>query len=245
MPTWVSAIIIAVSLLMIAWNLSHAKDARWRRDYVSVLRALRWWMLPGALATLGVVVGITQILWNVPFLRVGWWSLAGGVGNVYLGQTGNEGLGWRLVGLAVPLLLALVLPIAALVEESIFRSGLERQRWTVRVARQAAFGFLHCLLAGVPLAAGFAIGVAGGYYAVVYLCAYRARERASPEPALVAPGPDDRWEEWLRLADRMVEQREQRQEELRRSGVVTAAAAHLTFNFVILALVVVAAAIAL
>ena len=240
MPTWVSAIIIVVSLLLIAWNLSRAKDARWRRDYRSVLRALRWWMLPGALLTLAVVIGVTQALWQIPALRTGWWNLAGGVGNVYLGQTSNEGIGWRLTALAVPLLLALILPIAAFAEESIFRSGLEDHSWGVRIGRQVVFGFLHCLLAGVPLAAGFAISVAGGYYAAVYLAAYRAEARASPDRVLVGPGPGERWEDWVRQADQAVE----RGADAQRGAVVTAAAAHLTFNAIILTVVIVAAAIA-
>ncbi|CAM3574367.1 hypothetical protein ACXYTP_03450 [Tsukamurella ocularis] len=240
MPTWVSAIIIAVSLLLIAWNLSRAKDARWRQDYLSVLRALRWWMLPGALLTLAVVIGLTQLLWQVPVLRIGWWSLAGGVGNVYLGQTSNEGIGWRLIALAVPLLLALILPIAAFAEESIFRSGLENQSWGARVGRQVAFGFLHCLLAGVPLAAGFAISIAGGYYAAVYLVAHRAEARASPEPTLVAPGPGERWQDWVRRADEAID----RSPNVQRRAIATAAAAHLTFNAIILTLVIVAAALA-
>lgn len=240
MPTWVSAIIIAVSLLLIAWNLSRAKDARWRQDYLSVLRALRWWMLPGALLTLAVVIGLTQLLWQVPALRIGWWSLAGGVGNVYLGQTSNEGIEWRLVALAVPLLLALILPIAAFAEESIFRSGMENQSWGVRIARQVVFGFLHCLLAGVPLAAGFAISIAGCYYAAVYLTAYRAEARASPERTPVAPGPGERWEDWVRQADEAVD----RSPNLQQGAIATAAAAHLAFNAIILTLVIVTAALA-
>lgn len=240
MPTWVSAIVIAVSLLLIAWNLSQAKHVRWRQDYISVLRALRWWMLPVAVVVLAAVVGLTQLLWQVPALRIGWWSLVGGVGNVYLGQTSNDGVGWRIVAVAVPLLLLLILPVAALAEESLFRSGLERQSWRVRIARQVAFGLIHCVLAGVPLAAGFAISVAGGYYATVYLLSYRFAARASPDRVLVAPGPDERWEDWMLRADEELGRRAERQ----RVAVASAAAAHLTFNVLVLAVVIVAAAIA-
>ena len=76
--------------------------------------------------------------------------------------------------------------------------------------------------------------------AAVYLAAYRAEARANPDRVLVGPGPGERWEDWVRQADQAVE----RGADAQRGAVVTAAAAHLTFNAIILTVVIVAAAIA-
>ncbi|WFR71072.1 hypothetical protein P9209_17040 [Prescottella defluvii] len=45
-----------------------------------------------------------------PFTRFGWWVALGGTGNISLGQTGKDGMGWTMLGVAVPLGLALLVP---------------------------------------------------------------------------------------------------------------------------------------
>ncbi len=170
--------IVAVSTFATAGQL--AASGQRRRNYVWTLRAVRWWMLPTALANLTVVLlalfGITSL---APWSWVGWWELLGGTNsNIWLGQTGRTGLRWQVAAFGIPLSLLFLLPMLAHVEETVFRLGSEKHGIAARLGRQLSFGFMHCAFAGVPLAAGLALTLSGFYFERVYLLAFR---RLQPE----------------------------------------------------------------
>ncbi len=168
--------VAAVVIIFVLTDLTRTavricRDPQHRREYSETVRSLRWWMVPAGLAHL-VAVGATAVLLLtlVPPLRYGWWSLIGGSGNVLLGQTGNSGTLWRLVGIVLPLILVVVVPWLAHLEESTFRAGSENRSVPRRLAVQLGFGLIHCM-AGVPLAVGIALTISGLYYERVYLTA--------------------------------------------------------------------------
>ena len=168
--------VAAVVIILVLADLTRTairicRDPQHRREYSETVRSLRWWMVPAGLAHL-VAVGAAAVLLLtlVPPLRYGWWSLIGGSGNVLLGQTGNSGTLWRLVGIALPLILVVVVPWLAHLEESTFRAGSENRSVPRRLAVQLGFGLIHCM-AGVPLAVGIALTISGLYYERVYLTA--------------------------------------------------------------------------
>ena len=107
---------------------------RVRDEYLRVVRAMRWWMVPRPWPVWppawpsgsGCLHGPAWMAW-------GWWSALGGQGNVYLGQTGNEGVFWSVTGWVIPVGLDVVVPLLARQEEVRFRCGTEtftlRRRW--------------------------------------------------------------------------------------------------------------------
>ena len=166
-----AVVIIFVLADLIRTAVRICRNPQHRREYSETVRSLRWWMVPAGLAHLAAV-GATAValLTLVPPLRYGWWSLIGGSGNVLLGQTGNSGTLWRLVGIVLPLILVVVVPWLAHFEESTFRAGSENRSVPRRLAVQLGFGLIHCMV-GVPLAVGIALTISGLYYERVYLTA--------------------------------------------------------------------------
>ena len=194
--------VAAVVIIFVLTDLTRTavricRNPQHRREYSETVRSLRWWMVPAGLAHL-VAVGATAVLLLtlVPPLRYGWWSLIGGSGNVLLGQTGHSGTLWRLVGIALPLILVVVVPWLAHLEESTFRAGSENRSVPRRLAVQLGFGLIHCM-AGVPLAVGIALtltlptdesvgillprlGCLGGYHAAAVGPRYTGSCRTTP-----------------------------------------------------------------
>jgi len=166
-----AVVIILVLADFILTAVRICRNPQHRREYIDTVRSIRWWMVPAGLAHL-VAVGATAVLLFtlVPPLRYGWWSLLGGSGNVLLGQTGNSGTPWRLVGIILPLSLVVVVPWLAHLEESTFRAGSEDRSVPRRLTVQLGFGLIHCV-SGVPLAVGIALTISGLYYERVYLTA--------------------------------------------------------------------------
>ncbi|MEE6137099.1 hypothetical protein SKC41_12245 [Mycobacterium sp. 050128] len=122
------------------------------------------------------IFGLTSL---APWSWIGWWKLVGGTtSNVWLGQTGQTGLWWQIAAFAIPLCLLFVVPMLAHAEEATFRLGSEKRSIPARLRRQLLFGFMHCALAGVPLAAGPALMLSGFYFERVYL---KALQRLKPE----------------------------------------------------------------
>jgi hypothetical protein len=109
----------------------------------------------------------------MPALRLGWWKLLGGSGNVVLGQTSQHGVGWRLTAVAMPLFLLGLVPFFAFEEEIAFRGGNENRTLSQRFRRHVTFGMIHSVSAGVPIAAGIALTFSGIYFEAVYLKAVR------------------------------------------------------------------------
>ena len=230
------------------------RDPQHRREYSETVRSLRWWMVPAGLAHL-VTVGATAVLLQIliPPLRYGWWSLIGGSGNVLVGQTSNSGTLWRLVGIALPLSLVVLVPWLAHLEESAFRAGSENRSVPRRLAVQLGFGLIHCVV-GVPLAVGIALTISGLYYERVYLTAM-SRRRSAITAVLDTPGPgygEEAWKAHMTLSDDIavknreiikswthglrpqVESATAGAKALEQEAVTTAAAAHTVSNWLVL-----------
>lgn len=173
------AVISVLTIAVLGWvgtNLAlSARTAIRRRSHtVALLRGVRLrhvWPAPFVLA---VVLATFGVLWLAPPLRVGWWSLLGGEGNVVFGTTEQTtGTVWEVV---VPLVfVALLLPALPLLveaEERRFRLGAEAWSNGQRFLRGLQFGLVH-LVVGIPVAAALALSVGGWWFTWVYLRAYR------------------------------------------------------------------------
>ncbi|WP_156671069.1 MULTISPECIES: hypothetical protein [unclassified Mycobacterium] len=165
--TAVVVLFIAVTTLRILRSLVRSERAR--REYRQTVMAMRWWMIPAAVGQLTLVfaayLGLVHFL---PLLGWGWWRMLGNAGNVGLAQTGQTGLIWRVIGFAVPILLAAAVPWMAHAEELAFRAGSERQGVRRKVRRQVVFGLTH-MWAGIPIGACLALTISGLYFLLVYL----------------------------------------------------------------------------
>lgn len=147
-----------------------------REEYRRTVMAMRWWMIPAAIGQLSIVIAVyLSLAQQFPALQWGWWRLLGNSGNVNLGQTGQTGLIWGVVAVALPLLGAVAVPWLAHAEELMFRAGAERQGVRRRLRRQVAFGLLH-FWSGIPIAACLALTVSGPYFLTVYMRAIRLLE---------------------------------------------------------------------
>lgn len=195
MLTILSIVFLVVVAAMIVDTLRSLQGESIRADYVRVLRAIRWWMVPLSLASLTacLTVGIWLVLHGPAWMQWGWWSALGGQGNVYLGQTGSQGLFWTVAGWVIPIGLVAAVPLLARQEEVLFRYGTETATILQTVTRSLLFGIVH-LAAGVPVAAALALSIPGFVFAVVYRAAYR-----SPVvPVPVSAGPVD-WETYTAM----------------------------------------------
>lgn len=169
----VTAVVVAVALSLVIAAVRLARDDSVRQEYVVTVRAVRWWMLPAAVGHIAVILAVaTLLLMAVPPLRVGWWMLLGGHGNIALGQTGRDGPWWHLIAMVIPLLVLVLIPYLAHQEELTFRYGSEDDSWWERLRVQMVFGLGHSLVMGVPIAAGVAIIGSGIFYQYVYLAAW-------------------------------------------------------------------------
>ncbi|WP_430334204.1 hypothetical protein [Rhodococcus sp. ACT016] len=185
----VSAIVLLAVVTSMVLSVRQLTRSTVRRaEYLATVRAIRWWMVPAAIVQLTLVATTFWALTVVaPFTRFGWWVALGGTGNISLGQTGKDGIGWTLLAVAVPLGLALLVPLLAHDEERIFRAGAEG--WTAgrRIRKQVTFGLIH-LTMGIPVAAGIALVISGFYFEWVYLRAVR-RHRSEIDALRDVPPP--------------------------------------------------------
>lgn len=173
---------VAISLLTVAvlgWvgtnlALSARRAVRRRSRTVTLLRGLRFRHIWPAPFVLTAVVAVFSVLWLLPPLRVGWWTLLGGEGNVVFGTTERtQGTAWEVVIPVVFMVLLLpALPLLVEAEERRFRMGAEAWTTGQRVSRALQFGLIH-LVVGIPIAAALALSVGGGWFTWVYLRAYR------------------------------------------------------------------------
>lgn len=158
---------IAASMLRSLRNV--VRHERLRQEYRETVLAMRWWMIPAAIGQLTVVISVYVALVNVfPLLGWGWWRVLGNNGNVGLAQTGQSGWIWAVVGVAVPIIVAALVPWVAHAEELAFRYRAEQQGLRRKVLRQTVFGLTH-FWAGIPIAACLALTLSGLYFLMVYL----------------------------------------------------------------------------
>jgi hypothetical protein len=173
MLTILAGATLAAVVIMVGFRCrALARTKHLRDDYRQTVRAIRWWMIPAALAQLLVVVATMLALAKLPFLSFGWWRLLGGTGNIALGQTHQPGLIWRVLAFAVPIAVVVIVPMEAHSEEMAFRFRAEKYSVIQRLRTQFRFGIMHCLV-GIPIAAGLALTLSGLYYLAVYLHAIR------------------------------------------------------------------------
>lgn len=145
-----------------------------RRGYATTLRSIKWWMWPSAFAHVCALLAALQLLLTaVAPLRVGWWMMLGGSGNILLGQTGRAGTGWHVLALVMPLALLVLIPHLAFQEELTFRYGSEDESRWERLRRQALFGLAHPAFAGIPIGAGFVLIGSGLLFDHIYRSAYQ------------------------------------------------------------------------
>jgi hypothetical protein len=127
-----------------------------------VYAAIRPLVILQAVGVIAVVVVVAALLWNIGgAFRWSWWNLAGkGKDNPEESPNINL-LPFRIkyFGLFFGLLFLMNLPYLANIEEKIFREGTGD--WFDGTLRSLAFGLVHSLLAGVPIAFGIAISFAG------------------------------------------------------------------------------------
>lgn len=228
LATVLTAAVVVFIGVSLVWSLqSVVRHERLRQDYRRTVMAIRWWMVPAAVGQLTVVIAVYVALVNVfPLLGWGWWRMLGNSGNVTLAQTGQSGFIWKMVGLAVPILAAAVVPWLAHAEELAFRDRAERQGLRRKVTRQVAFGMTH-FWAGIPIAACLALTISGLYFLMVYLRAVAAlgpeletaREvpqyERLPYPALPANRDEDpeAWAKVLGERERVRMENERRRDE--------------------------------
>ena len=176
MPDAVVGVLTVAVLGWVGTNLAlSARTAVRRRSHTaSLLRGVRLrhvWPAPFVLA---VVLAVFGLLWLAPPLRVGWWSLLGGEGNIVFGTTEQTtGTVWEvLVPLVFLALLLPALPLLVEAEERRFRRGAETWSNGKRFVRGLQFGLVH-LVVGIPVAAALALSVGGWWFTWVYLRAHR------------------------------------------------------------------------
>jgi hypothetical protein len=158
---------VGVRLLMIVRTMvnspsrdrlqQHWKQLRWRH------------ILPVPLVA-GAVGVTAAILWLIPPLRFGWWSLIGGQGSAVFGSSDTTSQSWwgRLIPLLFIVMIAFALPMLAESEERMFRLGAEQWTMARRALRCIQFGLIH-LVVGIPIAVALALSVGGAYFMWRYL----------------------------------------------------------------------------
>lgn len=132
-------------------------------------------MLLEVLGVLFLIIAAIVIMWQLPFLRWGWWNLlsGGNVGNILIAPIleGSQS-SYLFVRILVPcffLFLIVVFPFLAKMEEEIFRQG--HYKWKSILKQSIKFGLFH-LFAGVPLSAAFALIGAGFFFGYKYRRAF-------------------------------------------------------------------------
>ncbi|XKH58483.1 hypothetical protein LG293_17835 (plasmid) [Citricoccus nitrophenolicus] len=175
------AIVSVVALVMGRYLINMVRKNELRQDWVRVMRSIRWWMVPVLIVALATTLVTMTILLQVPGLGWGWWSALGGESNVVLGQTASAtaspvGFALKALGVAVPAIVLVLVPLLALGEERTFRSGTGHYPWWRVLASSMGFGLAH-LVVGIPVAAGLALTIAGVAFHLVYRTA-RARHLA-------------------------------------------------------------------
>lgn len=159
--TWLSLVIGLAVVAVVA-------NAAFRPGRLAVSAAmfkrLRPVMFVTSLPVIAATIATAVLLFQVPWLQWGWYALVSG------GQQGNvmisalSGTAWLFLPFLA--LLALAMPHLVHGEEVSFREGTVT--WAQGIRRSIGFGLMH-LTAGVPIAAGLALTIAGLWYTHQYM----------------------------------------------------------------------------
>jgi len=165
--TWA---VLALVLYRLTTGLRHARTSEGRNAVMAVIRNIGWrhiWPVP---LVLTVVIAVATAVMAIPGMSWGWWSMLGGSGNPVFGNTDvTAGTAWEwIVPLAFAALLLPALPLFALAEERIFRTGAEAWSGRRRAWKVLQFGMVHALV-GIPVGAALALSLGGAYFMRVYL----------------------------------------------------------------------------
>jgi hypothetical protein len=177
----------AVAYVAVALLIAHTLLSKEGRHAWSVLSGMRPRHVAVAAASVTSCACVLWALWQVPWLRHGWWSLAGGDGTLVAG-TSSQLPGWVTFWAAG--LVVVAIPAMAYTEELTFRDGIEKASWWGRTGAAVGFGLVH-LIVGVPPAFALALVVLGAVTTVVYLREWRrqvgsATASASARTAAIA-----------------------------------------------------------
>lgn len=185
-----SVLRLAVAVIIL-FLLARSGRAAWRNRSLAttVWRRIRPRHVLGSVALLAVVLGVASLLmWAIPATSIGLGSIIGLGGNAVFAPVeeaaARAGAGASVsaggitaeqlvtIGTVGFLLLLLVMfPWLAYVEERVFREGLERAPLTREVLAALRFGLSHLVML-IPVAAALAIAVAGFFYGRVYRRAF-------------------------------------------------------------------------
>lgn len=201
-----------------------------RDEYLSVLRAIRWWMIPSSLLTLALVIVAYAALDTVPYLNFGWWTLISGKsGNIAFGGTDlGDKAGWAgplfaVIAVVLPIIIVALIPTLALSEEQAYREGSEKLTPLENLVRQIKFGLMHSLFMGIPISAGLALTIGGLHFMFVYKHFHKNSEVWKTTEELIASGvwqtvSNNRLTNWMAQKD----------------GCIASAAAHAVQNYLVL-----------
>ena len=157
--SWVSVVVlvaVVASLIQALWGRGRLAES-W-----SLVRRLRPLPFLTNLVPITAVLATAAGLYQLPWLRWGWWTLISGApGNAMVSAA--TGSLWVFAPFLV--LLAVAMPQLVLAEEELFRRGT--RNWAHALPRCLAFGLIH-LLPGVPIAAALALSMAGLWFTRQY-----------------------------------------------------------------------------
>ncbi len=171
----VNTLAIVSDLVALAVTVSavrHLATGKVREDFQVFrgLKPIQWAELSAkgiALAAIVIAACVGLFYLPIPFLQWSWLSLLAGPNNPNAGTNLiiSAGASVPYFGILFVILLFFNLPRFARDEEETFREGTEN--WLQAIPRSLAFGFMHCIV-GVPIAAGFALSLAGLWFTAEY-----------------------------------------------------------------------------
>lgn len=134
---------------------------------LSVVKQFRFGMLLEVLLGIAIMIAVSVLLYQIPFLQWGWTQLIFDKPvNIVAAptNTGSSALD-KWIGIPFLLLLVVAIPKLAHSEEKAFRSKVTD--FGGIVLNSIEFGLIHCIV-GVPLAVGLGLGIGGLLFAIKY-----------------------------------------------------------------------------
>ena len=157
--SWVSGLVLAAVVV----SLVRAVGGRERRaESATLVRRLRPAPFVANLPAIAAVMVAFGLLYQVPWLQWGWYTLVAGTPGNAMVASATSSL-WVFAPFLV--LLVVAMPQLVLAEEEAFRD--DTRSWAQAARRSVVFGLMHCVV-GVPIAAGLALTIAGLWFSHQY-----------------------------------------------------------------------------